>query len=1594
MTDTALPYFFDEAERASNKKQPGEREKQLTFTLADLKWLKVVYLATDSARTAHETPMHVKKLFLTPDVPLAGAFAMCRPDDGEVTLYTPWKGLVKFADMTDLESQLKEWLAQDTGKRELLRFLAIEQRHAFSAATAALTTKNIDAGVFKAQELTLEDNQTRNIKAMIGELVKMPTLQAMLDQTLDIALRKSFPELDQSLTQLKSYVGTGSAASKDPHTVSSISLSEALLHYYLNNQWPSADSRVFSNPTHGVSSDTDNAIWESTLKEVAHSLTPRLEALIDTFWNTAMSNGMPRSTLFIEGMRDTFHNRILLQRQQGVLTTQEYLRLMNVSLAPVAADSLRIEKVRISAPFKHYLEPASTLMIGSHDTLGFLYTQSRGVEATSDLPAVRNIVLQMLNSTGHEDTLLNYMSLDERRTFLSLPANERTLTGVPINTPVFEQLMSDIRDKQLQNLAHGLDRYRESEGTLDARALLDNALDVRGLIDDRLLTADSGDRWKTRTDQRWTAQPATVRAETAKDQLTLLTTVEQALETQIESHPAIPASIGTVEKAQQHVDASLVLLQAKLSHVFATALRSELKLRTADRTLGTTEQAIIRTVLDGPVKLKRVILNGFLPDVFSLALNAGDSKALLKLASCFVITERGGLDLNLSGKAILWTAASGFEPFLTLGTLRTELERRLQDVDERSGLLENLGRGDRSTRHAYTLAPLQRVNEHFIDELVKPFAQLDTSHVTPALATTVPVSTLTRLLDLAALRAPETGLHRAKNIADSLTFEQKLPTWLAKAPIKDQMLHAELLQQYLNNVSNDQDYLTGIRSLARTAHLQLDKQLKADGFNLDPDKVRIISRRMSETNTQTLTQFALNHLLDLDNIRFQLESLDTTVIPDGVDESYIRDLVKNLNLGQHQQKTLSAAFATTDTQATHRWKRFAAQLPWQLMFHAHTEKLQERLSETAFDLVRQIMHMPDATARAAIDGADAIIRPLELAGLKKDQTLQVPGMYLIGKKSGAAGSQILIAPYSPKHGVKAYEDESRLLTELKSQGGLRDWVLKRLTAPDRALCKTQLTSTNDKITLASSPVSGNLFKTLFDDNAALLARLLGCQSDENAQDEWATIKQVLGEDLNQAYTFFTGKLAYPVTVWRSYLDFKHSADALQSHQWGAAIKGFLSGLAQLAALRQSLQAKPTSSSTVDEPTPETTDSRFKWQDVDITAPERTSLKRHEAIDIDLGALTLDAAEGLYTDPASKKSYGAVEGNVYPVEKQGARWRIVGDKPTGRYIRRNVAKQWVMDPEIEPKFGLLKRLDAAYSVWSGMNVEADGMAEIRTLFPVKHRLIEQALDQATNYVWTAVRNLQVLKTPGGPITPVHRLIMDFIDVPSVLPAHVASLEKVVNEIFSALLDPTLRKPKSRRFATGKVLEQGSSTFGFIVPSDEKRVIYLAEKFFFPNFDHYRNYLTDASFPIREHARAAILIHEISHIACNTEDIAYMDSGRPFYDLIESNTSRAQSLKKALTDIQRKALSSLTPLPELFTIFNPDTGLWEDLGETTNDQTDRARAHVLKLSGEKTLADARRRFKQDAKTRLAVQLGNADSVTWLITRLGRELHTSTP
>ncbi|NWA00013.1 hypothetical protein [Pseudomonas gingeri] len=158
-------------------------------------------------------------------------------------------------------------------------------------------------------------------------------------------------------------------------------------------------------------------------------------------------------------------------------------------------------------------------------------------------------------------------------------------------------------------------------------------------------------------------------------------------------------------------------------------------------------------------------------------------------------------------------------------------------------------------------------------------------------------------------------------------------------------------------------------------------------------------------------------------------------------------------------------------------------------------------------------------------------------------------------------------------------------------------------------------------------------------------------------------------------------------------------------------------------------------------------------------------------------------------------------------------------------------------------------------------------------------------------------------------------------------------------------------------------------------------YLNELFFEPGLDTYEP-IRPRTFNLVLHNMAAILIHEFSHIVFNTVDIAYLDSFRPFYDLIDNTTAHGLELQDSLKELQETALSQRTPLKQLFRTWNEVTRNWDDINGEPCKQ-------VLKLTRTADLEDARWEFLYDEARRIDVILANADSLALLINYLGRPL-----
>ncbi|POA35849.1 hypothetical protein C1884_01030 [Pseudomonas sp. GW460-R15] len=840
------------------------------------------------------------------------------------------------------------------------------------------------------------------------------------------------------------------------------------------------------------------------------------------------------------------------------------------------------------------------------------------------------------------------------------------------------------------------------------------------------------------------------------------------------------------------------------------------------------------------------------------------------------------------------------------------------------------------------------------------------------------------------------NLQRAMQIAEGIVTQQSLPVWLGAAPESEVLRHVEILEQLRHSIESGKDYLHDVKPLTDYAREQLKALMTRQfpGASLDPDQLWVTPNLALAGPARTLTDFALNPTNTLQNTGFSIASKIAQTLPTALDASAVKRLLLQLDIKATYRQFLSDTLASDAPGVATRLLRFIKQLPWQLLLHAHTLKLQGKLSERGFGLVQQVLDMPDALARAAVTGANAIVRPLELIATEGAAAVKTLGLYLIGEP--AAGPQILYAPYDKHLGITEYEHEASVVSAINLPGALQDLLIRRLPDPHQATYKNLLAgSGTSDIRLASSPIEGNLLHQLFIDNKTLLSHMLDSQSQPAGQSDWEALKALFSKGLRYGIEFLPGKLALPRLLWESYTSFKQSAEALQDHHWRTALKTFINGVSQMATLGQLLHQPGASTAEPvvhNGPVVEKPFVATEIAKVDLTSPSRTVLQSFEASAIELKKTGTKAVDGSYRDSTTRRKYAPVDGKVYQIEKFGVATRIVDDQRQGPYLQ-NRGTQWVLDPDLHSvHFGkAMSRLHNKYQsdldARKQISIEAQGMEAIRQLYPERARMIVQSLDLARFYAFNSLHNLAQLKVATSG-TRLDGFLKAFFDVPTIDRAILDKIKATIVPLCKALVDPTLDRLDSKRFVVGSNRYPEDGLIAFVLDDDQQQKVHFTEKFFDQNLHHYNHVLTEP-FDVVAHAQAATLIHEFSHLFSSTLDIAYLEARRPFSDLISTITTQASQLKQDQEQFQREALSMHTPVDELFAYWNSTQKTWQDLDDIP--AAKHLSDQIKTITGTSNLSEARRVFRDRASAdrRIDTILRNADSVARLVCEMGRQL-----
>ncbi|UZE26330.1 M35 family metallopeptidase [Pseudomonas sp. B21-056] len=1600
MTSETTPLLFPDVLGAT-------RLDELTaphgLTQTDLDWLHHAALPSHALRAAQTPSMSAEVILLQAEgqapIPLAGCFTLTTlPDAGTsppkpAFLYTPLGGIRKFDSPQALQTKIEQMLAAPAERDDLFQLLSIAQRAELNASPVIRQSRRtIDGDVFKTQVESIEHAQSLNALTMVNELIKLPSLTSMLGQ----ALNEVLANLDHQQARVTISVD---AALGDPtmgKVTNNLSLSEAVLVYFHHQGRPARHDIDFIHP--GITASPHNSQqWESLLRVTAGNLIPRLTECINAYWDATGPFHTSRRKLLSQVLSDALRATILSQREQRQLTdaqSQELLRLFGSSRQDETP--LFIETIRLWEYEPLYVELAGSLMISGKGH--YLYRPSHGLQTVDNYLGFKDMLLATPTSIARKEELYSLLSLEERNRFLRL--DEPQISGRSVTSPVFESLADAIIGKQINNLHYALEMSRQ--GTVNLQALVDKALDIRSLINKNLLEHGTDGHWGTLPAFYGDSRPSNFMADQLKRKIKSYTTVEEAFTT-------LFAQLPLSNEISLH--SQLRRLLPELTNVFSLGIRAEAELRKLDGTLPPAAEHLINSVFaydsDYPNRRQRIGLKGFRPDAYSLRLaytNEGNT-ASLPLANCFFLTERGGLDTPYSGLGILWTPTYGLQVFPSVDVATKQLNRNLLDSRKRFGLLANLPARQRKPHGCYQLEAFELIEDNVLLDRMNSFLRLfelehgylntlktrDWQLTGPAL-----IKSLEALLS----RGAPTNLARATQIAQADWWRQKLPAWLGMASLEDQRLHIDLLEQYRSSVVDGKDYLDGIELLQAFTRNKLKALLDArfTEKDLDPATIHITPNLALAGPPSSLNEFALNHIEVTQKTGFKVSSTSRQKLPDSLNEAAVKQLLLSLDIATSYKQHVLDKLSGTTQDVQQRKQRFRQQLPWQLLQYAHARCLQQYLSPSAFDLVRQVLDMPDAIARQAVKGASALIRPLELIKTDGAAAIKALGLYLIGSSTETKAPHVLYSPYHAGPSFTEFEDEASVMSAFNKPGPLQDLLISRLPANQQSAFRNLFISTVgqlSEITLASNPIQTNILDALFDDNIRLLSDLLTTQTDRKRQFDWQTVRHLLSVGAKFVGRQLQGKLTFFETLWESYQDFKSSSEALQRHDWKAGLHDFIAGAAEMVSLgflnREDTFGLLDPIGPVSQNAPATP---VHWRDIATTAALRTNLQAFEATDVSLSDLQKNLIDGTYKAIGSGKLYACVAGKVFQVAKANQVWRVVHEKGEGPILKRSPGSQdWAIDPQRQTiRYGkVMSSLANSYSDYKAadtLNIEAKGMAEIRRKYPHHANAIVQALEAARYYSLNTLHNLDQARQHVPPGSRLDTFLKSFFGVNQVDAGLIEKLRTAIAPICQVLADPSWESKNAKRIVIGNLKNADDTATAFVLEPSAAGKIYLTQLFFDIGLDSYRAIVPE-SFNVDAHAQGATLIHEITHQLFDTHDIVYLDAVLPFLDLISQATSYGRLRYDYQQEQQLNGLSLTTPRSKLFMGWDTAAGTLKSL-ELIPEFKATAK-EILKVTGARTMSEARDVFLDinSADKRIDVILRNADSLTLLICELGRQL-----
>ncbi|WNW11012.1 hypothetical protein RRX38_07535 [Pseudomonas sp. DTU_2021_1001937_2_SI_NGA_ILE_001] len=1070
------------------------------------------------------------------------------------------------------------------------------------------------------------------------------------------------------------------------------------------------------------------------------------------------------------------------------------------------------------------------------------------------------------------------------------------------------------------------------------------------------------------------------------------------------------------------------------------ALRLDLAMATRLGALKPASLSMAGQVLERPLDAVRRSLGAERVEVCRLHVMYDPGQPALKLDEAIVL--RGE---NPASGLVLWSLCEGFSEYASLSDLQQGLAKRLSLAEARAAWMAQLGGESRQRFQAYLdtvpgpaelVLTLQPVSGHFIEALQRDALELQCAGALRALHRAQAWQAAAPVLREALQPYEHDDANRQLLDRIGITMQviladTRLPEWVKQASyaqLKD--LRSIVLRWYLA-CHSDQDFLHDIPEPKVFAHARLLARLKGDfpDLDLDPDRIVVTLTRYTPAPVTlgeippsvpaatsqvqaSLTDYAIERFAATQGALVSVLAGEGDPVDERLTIDYFSEMVRELDIAATYRQLLEAHFSPSGPEYAERLRLYAEQVPPLELLRGYSMRVTGRLSEEGYRFIEGVLDMPDGRSRLAVLDRQVIFSPLQISAGPGMQPDRVPGAFIIAPGAAQPGPWLLYMLFNADFVLQEYADEQALLDDIRGNAQLQKFILERLDSRGRRLYDhggflephIPFSTESDQdvpwqvpgpVTLVVEPVLGNALRTLFDSTGEVLRWWFDQSSVTNAEADRASTRFLWSLGAEQVLALLPGRLGALVGVWQSQHLLHESALDVISQRWGKAASELLAGLGLLIAVRRAREEEPIDP----EPEPEQNGGEvaselprvigfpeFGWGNGRMTPELWGRLRPFQIHDVVLENLQHDELLNVYQGDDDRR-YVRLAGAVYEVARDENSWYIFRDDSLGPRIVLDNQQQWQVDLRAGLKGGggVLTRVSnglIAAGVNRSMIVEARGMQEIRQRFRNRAQNIVDAHAQARQYLETCLDNLAFRDAAGARHPAVKAWVADFFGVAEPDAGLYAKVEQRVGVLYQELMDSTLSPWNSSRYVVGTRRHAGENTLAFTFPGEEQKRLYLTERFFMDPVCRLKPRVqSHGQFNLGAHFRAAILLHELSHLYCATEDIAYVESHMPFVDLLDDNSAYRRGLRDDML-VHQNGLSHRTPSDRLFHRHNED-GSWQDLGRSEG----KALRKILDITGQKTLAGARVEFYANAEIRSDVMLANADTVALLVTQLGR-------